>query len=86
MKLHTTTKLALGLVFAASINLALSTSVFAAYSPAGTVTAVTWYEGACYATVSGKKSNTKIDGVTQSECEVLKTTLVGMNIDTITAK
>ena len=70
----------------AATLLAMSTSVFAAYVRPGTVTAVTWYDGACYATVSGKKDNTKIEGVSQSECETVKTTLVGVNIDTITAK
>ena len=70
----------------AATLMAMSTSVFAAYVRPGTVTAVTWYDGACYATVSGKKDNTKIEGVSQSECETIKTTLVGMNIDTITAK
>ena len=70
----------------AATLLAMSTSVFAAYVRPGTVTAVTWYDGACYATVSGKKDNTKIEGVSQSECETVKTTVVGMNIDTITAK
>ena len=86
MKIHNTTKLAIALVAVASINLAASTSVFAAYVRPGTVTDVTWYEGACYATVSGKKDNTKIEGVSQSECETIKTTLAGMNIDTIIAK
>ena len=70
----------------AATLLAMSTSVFAAYVRPGTVTTVTWYDGACYATVSGKKDNTKIEGISQSECETVKTTLVGMNIDTITAK
>ena len=70
----------------AATLMAMSTSVFAAYARPGTVTAVTWYDGACYATVSGKKDNTKIEGVSQSECETVKTTLVGVNIDTITAK
>lgn len=70
----------------AATLLAMSTSVFAAYVRPGTVTAMTWYDGACYATVSGKKDNTKIEGVSQSECETVKTTVVGMNIDTITAK
>lgn len=70
----------------AATLMAMSTSVFAAYVRPGTVTAVTWYDGACYATVSGKKDNTKIEGVSQSECETVKTTVVGVNIDTITAK
>ena len=70
----------------AATLMAMSTSVFAAYVRPGTVTAVTWYDGACYATVSGKKDNTKIEGVSQSECETVKTTVVGMNIDTIIAK
>lgn len=70
----------------AATLMAVSTSVFAAYARPGTVTAVTWCDGACYATVSGKKDNTKIEGVSQSECETVKTTVVGMNIDTITAK
>lgn len=70
----------------AATLMAMSTSVFAAYARPGIVTDVTWYEGACYATVSGKKDNTKIEGVSQSECETIKTTLAGMNIDTIIAK
>ena len=86
MKIHNTTKLAIALVAVASINLAASTSVSAAYVRPGTVTAVTWSDGACYATVSGKKDTPKIEGVSQSECETVKTTLVGVNIDTITAK
>ena len=84
MKKSTLTAVAVAAI--ATLTLTVSTSVFAAYVRPGIVTAVTWYDGACYATVSGKKDNTKIEGVSQPECETVKTTVVGMNIDTITAK
>ena len=84
MKKSTLTTIAVAAI--AAVTVTVSTSVFAAYVRPGTVTAVTWYDGACYATVSGKKDNTKVEGASQSECETVKTTLVGVNIDTITAK
>lgn len=71
---------------AAVTLLALSTSVFAVVLKPGTVTAVNWSEGACYATVSGTKANVQIQGVTKSECGILQDTLVGMSVDSITVK
>lgn len=69
----------------ASLLITMSSPVFSAQA-SGTIISVDWLRKLCYVKVAGEKDSRKVEGATEDDCGVLRESLIGMNINSITVK